>query len=408
MDVQESAKKIVHRFIEAGYVAYYAGGWVRDYLMGHPSADIDIATNAPPEKIVELFRKTISVGINFGVVVVVLDGHQFEVSTFRRDIDYKDGRRPSEIALSTPKEDALRRDFTINGMFYDPFEEKVIDYVNGQEDITKGIIRTIGDPEERFVEDRLRMIRAVRFAARFGFSIDEGTRRAIKKNAKTLFPAVAMERIWQELKKMAESSRFQEAILDLYELGLLAVIFPALKDIGIDELKKRIFSFSYFPKKAPAILYVMELFPKATLEQEVEVCKYLKVSNKNLKLVELAHRAQRLVQGCKDVDWARYYANPLSMLCLGVVAARLTPEERESFLQEHRDLRQRLQPHIDRVISNKPLVTSEDLKREGIAPGRKMGKLLDEAERIAVNDDLQDREQVIARLKESPNWKKES
>ena len=195
-ETKKIATAIVRKLVAAGYTAYFAGGWVRDYLMGHPSEDIDIATDAPPEKIIDLFPKTLLVGVAFGVVVVIVDGHQFEVATFRRDIDYADGRKPSKIELSTAEEDAFRRDFTINGMFYDPLEDVFHDFVKGKEDIQHGVIRAIGNADERFVEDRLRMIRAVRFAARFAFNISSETQSAIEANADTLFPAVAMERIW--------------------------------------------------------------------------------------------------------------------------------------------------------------------------------------------------------------------
>ena len=175
-ETKKIATAIVRKLVAAGYTAYFAGGWVRDYLMGHPSEDIDLATDAPPEKIIDLFPKTLLVGVAFGVVVVIVDGHQFEVATFRRDIDYADGRKPSKIELSTAEEDAFRRDFTINGMFYDPLTNQILDYVGGQEDLKKKIIRAIGNPHKRIQEDRLRMIRAVRLSCRFDFQIEEKTK----------------------------------------------------------------------------------------------------------------------------------------------------------------------------------------------------------------------------------------
>lgn len=158
-DAYHIAKLIVLKLHRAGFIAYFAGGWVRDYVMDHPSEDIDIATDATPAQIMDLFPHTVLVGLAFGVVIVVSDGHQFEVATFRKDLHYADGRHPQGIEMSTPREDALRRDFTINGMFYDPIEELIHDFVHGQDDIRQGIIRTIGDPYERFFEDRLRMLR---------------------------------------------------------------------------------------------------------------------------------------------------------------------------------------------------------------------------------------------------------
>lgn len=400
---KECAEIIVKQLVNAGYVAYFAGGWVRDFLLGHPSPDIDIATDAPPEKIVGLFPKTIPVGISFGVVVVVMNDHQFEVSTFRKDIDYIDGRRPTAIELTTPQEDAQRRDFTINGMFYDPLENKVLDYVKGKEDLKRGIIRTIGNPHERIVEDRLRMIRAVRFSVRFGFGIEEETRQAIIENADTLFPAVAIERVWQEMKKMAEHPNFDQAIVEMQRLRLLPVIFPTLRSISVEETKSRVSSFPHFPNECPTILYLMELFSEATLEQQLELCQYLKISNKNIRLVEFAFRARHMTE-CKDVEWARFYAHSQARLCVDVIAARYSPEERKSLLQEHRQRKMDLRPHIDRIVAKTPLVTSADLLGLGITPGKKMGELLQEAENIAVNRNLNTTDDVITLLKQSPIW----
>jgi poly(A) polymerase len=197
------AKQIVQTLVKAGFTTYFAGGWVRDYLMNHPSDDIDIATGAPVDVIQNLFPKTIPVGLAFGIVIVVVEEHQFEVATFRKEKGYVDGRRPTHIESATPEEDALRRDFTINGLFWDPLTETLYDYVEGQKDLRSGIIRAIGDPHARFLEDRLRMIRAVRYSTRFNFSIEIETYQAILTHAKSLFPSVAIERIWQEFHKMA-------------------------------------------------------------------------------------------------------------------------------------------------------------------------------------------------------------
>lgn len=409
MNAVDLAKAIVKTLTHEGYLAYFAGGWVRDYVMGHPSQDIDIATNAPPEKIVTLFPKTIPVGISFGVVVVVMDEHQFEVSTFRKDVEYVDGRRPSSIELTSPQEDALRRDFTINGLFYDPLKGEIIDYVHGKEDIRCGIVRTIGRPGDRFLEDRLRMIRAVRFAARFGFLIDEETERAVQTHAATLLPAVSIERVWQELKKMAAAPRFEKAILDLHRLGLLAVIFSELSNVSADEIKQRIASFSAFSSDVPAVLYIMELFPDADVETQLNICTYLKISLKNQKLVEYVDAGRRLVQKdrekkCEDVEWARFYAQPDSQLALQVIAARLPEEDRPAFLSRHQARMGHLQRHIERMSAQTPLVTADDLQKEGVVPSKKLGDLLKEAERIAVNNDLHEKREVIAKLKRTPLW----
>lgn len=405
MNAQEYATDVVKRLVNAGYTAYFAGGWVRDYLMGHPSDDIDIATDAPPDVILDLFPQTILVGLAFGVVVVVVDGHQFEVATFRRDVEYIDGRKPTQIELSTPEEDAARRDFTINGMFYDPLKEVVIDLVHGREDLQHKIIRTIGDPYDRFFEDRLRMIRAVRFSARFGFTIDAETQEAVIANADTLFPAVAMERIWQELVKMSKYSGFDTALVEMHRLGLLPVIFSELNGIHLNEIRSRVAHFEDFPKGSAAILFLMELFPHASYKEAEELCRYLRTSSNEMHLAELVIRSRQLATKeeqellCDKVEWVHFYSHPQGWRCLQIIAARLPDDLRSSFLEKHRGRGIELEKHVARIIQKKPLVSASLLQSCGIAPGRRMGDLLKKAERIAIMHDLDDAQAVINILK---------
>lgn len=402
MDARKGAVEIVETLVKHGYTAYFAGGWVRDFLMGNPSSDIDIATNATPEKILDLFPHTIKVGIAFGVVVVMKYGHQYEVSTFRRDIDYVNGRTPTAIELSSPEEDALRRDFTINGMFYDPLKDQIYDYVHGYEDIKKGIIRTIGDPQERFLEDRLRMIRAIRFSSRFGFPIDPETQEGIRENADTLFPAVAMERIWQEYKKMAEFPNFDHAIIEMHRLGLLPVIFPQVQHVHLNDIKHRVGAFRRIPRNTPAVVYFMAIFPDTSLEDLLEMCVNLRISNQEMKLLEFVYRAQALKDN--PVEWVYFYANPWSDIAIHYFAAHQEDEKR--YLEQHEERKGKLNKHIQRVIQKKPLITSVILKEHGIDPGIAMGQLLKEAEKIAIVQDLDDSQQVLSQLKQSQMWVK--
>lgn len=413
MDAQEGATYIVKTLNRAGYIAYFAGGWVRDYLMKHPSDDIDIATDATPEAVISLFPQTIPVGIAFGVVIVVIDGHPFEVATFRKDLEYISGRRPEKIEHSSPQEDALRRDFTINGMFYDPITETIYDYVNGQEDLKKGIIRTIGSPHERFKEDRLRMIRAIRFSSRFGFEMDPATQEAIQTHAETLFPAVAMERIWQEFHKMAKYPRFDEAIIEMHRLGLLPVIFPELQNIDLNFIRHRVDAFKRFPKNAPTILYLMELFPTMALEELLEMCQYLKASGHEGQVVEFTTKGRRLLHQeqhdphlIESPDWAYFYADRFFHLCFDAMTARYPEEQRIEVIERHEKRKELLFPHIQRLAEKKPLVTSTILKDHGIPPGKVMGLLLKEAEKIAINNDLHDPDSILVILKQSPLWPK--
>lgn len=410
MDVQAVATEIVKKLNFAGYTAYFAGGWVRDHLMGHPCDDIDIATDAPPEEILNLFPRTLLVGLAFGIVVVLEKGHQFEVATFRKDINYVNGRKPTHIELSTAEEDASRRDFTINGMFYDPIEHVIHDFVHGAEDIHKKVIRTIGNPDERFVEDRLRMIRAVRFAARFGFTIDPDTQEAIIASADTLFPAVAPERIWQELNKMSRNGNFDAAVIEMHRLNLLSVIFPNLKGVHLHDIRERVSGFKYFPENSEAILYVMELFPNITSEEAKDLCLYLRTSNEDARLAEFLTLMRKCIEsehvlGIIDLHgWSHLYANPAADKCLKVIASTMPLEKRNEFVRKHEERINILRRHIDRITLKKPLVNSSHLFNEGIVPGKLMGTLLKEAERLSIMNDLNEPHQVIAILKTCHAW----
>ena len=183
---------------EQGHIAYFAGGCVRDMMRGLDPKDYDIVTDAHPETVQKLFPRTYAVGAHFGVIIVLEDGFQFEVATFRSDDAYIDGRHPSAVHFSSPEKDAERRDFTINGMFFDPVADKVIDLVGGQADIAAKLVRAIGDPAKRFAEDRLRMLRAVRFAAVLGYEIDKATWDALVDNAPSI-NQISAERIRGEL-----------------------------------------------------------------------------------------------------------------------------------------------------------------------------------------------------------------
>jgi poly(A) polymerase len=411
MDSYNLALEIVKKLVSHGYTAYFAGGWVRDYLMNHPSSDIDIATDAPPQVILDLFPYTILVGLSFGVVVVVIKGHQFEVATFRKDISYADGRKPEKIEFTSAKEDAIRRDFTINGMFYDPLEGVVHDFVEGVADIHKGVIRAIGDPQQRFMEDRLRMIRAIRFACRFDFLIDLETQEAIQENANTLYPPVAKERVWNELTKMAAYPRFEHGLIEMHRLGLLPVIFPQLVSVHLHEIKKRISHLSHFPAKCPAIVCLLELFPDLALSEKIEIFSGLHVSNQELKYVESSHLAKDLFQketvgsSIESVVWAHFYAHPHVELLIQAEAARRLPDDAKAFLFHHQLRCETLDLHIQRIKNKKPLVTSEHLQKAGINPGKQMGILLKEAERQAVNQDSNDHAAVLHLLKQTPLWK---
>ena len=221
------AKSIVHRLRGAGFTALYAGGCVRDTLLGKAPKDYDVATDARPEQVQAIFRNTYAVGAHFGVVVVHEGGENFEVATFRTDGVYVDGRRPEGVVFSSPQLDAERRDFTINGLFFDPFSGEVIDYVNGQRDLAAKVLRAIGEPAARFREDKLRLLRAVRFGAGLGFEMEPATWAAVQEHAADIRD-VSAERIREELVRIFTSPTRVRGFDLLVESGLMAQVLPEI------------------------------------------------------------------------------------------------------------------------------------------------------------------------------------
>ena len=221
------ALAIVRRLQGAGFLAFWVGGCVRDFLLGREPGDYDIATSALPEKIEELFSRTIPVGRKFGVMVVVEGGRQYQVATFRAEADYQDGRHPERVAFGDAEADARRRDFTVNGLFYDPVRKELDDWVGGEADLRARIIRTIGAPGERFAEDHLRLLRAVRFAAQLDFSIEAGTFAALKANAAEI-KTISAERVREELVKLFRPPHAPRGLDLLRESGLLEQVLPEI------------------------------------------------------------------------------------------------------------------------------------------------------------------------------------
>src|SRR6202163_2789528 len=226
MTPRELAEQICATLRHHGHQAYLVGGCVRDLELGREPADYDVCTDARPGRVQELFPRSLGVGAKFGVILVVDDGAQVEVATFRCDIGYSDGRHPDQVVYSdSAKEDVRRRDFTINGLLMDPATREVLDFVDGRADLRAGIVRAIGDPRVRFAEDKLRMMRAVRFAARFGFQIDPETLAAAQELAARI-TQVSPERIREELTKLLTEGAARRGFELLDETGLLTVILP--------------------------------------------------------------------------------------------------------------------------------------------------------------------------------------
>jgi poly(A) polymerase len=409
MDKHPQAKFIVDTLAKAGFIAYYAGGWVRDLLLNHPSDDIDIATNAPPETIQKLFPHTVPVGIAFGIIIVIIEGHQYEVATFRQDLDYKDGRRPSRIEFTTAAEDAKRRDFTINGMFYDPLTDQIFDYVNGKADLEAKIIRAIGNPHERIKEDRLRMIRGIRLACRFNFHIEKETEKAIRSHASELFPAVAIERVWQEFTKGHDFGKLRPMLIQLHEFGLLPSIFPSLRETPLAEIELRLAPIKNYPAEAPVIASLLPLFPSSNLADQLNLCKKLKLANIDQQFVTFLFHARELTHLSRPVElyeWAYFYANAFAPISLQIISAHLEPRRHNAFLREHEEQMNLLEKSIERIRNHDPIIKSDHLLKAGIKPGIHMGLLLKEADRIAINEQIHEPDPIIERLRTLPLWPK--
>jgi len=232
---EAAARSIVERLRAKGFEALYAGGCVRDRLLGLPPHDYDVATNARPEQVESIFPRTVPVGAQFGVILVLEQSEEIQVATFRGDGAYLDGRHPESVVYTDAEGDARRRDFTVNGLFYDPLKDETLDFVGGRDDLKAGILRAIGNPSERFAEDKLRMLRALRFATTLGFTIDPATWEAVKRHAPEIH-AVSAERIRDEFCKILLSTNRLRGFDLLDESGLLREILPEMEPLkGCDQ-----------------------------------------------------------------------------------------------------------------------------------------------------------------------------
>lgn len=260
-------EKIYHKLVDNGYKAYLAGGCVRDALLNKQANDLDLATDATPEAIEKLFPKTVGVGKAFGVMLVIEDGISFEVATFRSDGTYADGRRPDSVVFTTPEEDARRRDFTVNALFYDLNQGRVLDFTGGLKDLADKKIKAVGNPEERFKEDHLRLLRAVRFAAQLDFVIENETFQAVQRLAASV-KTVSAERIHEETFKLLKSLNPVLGLKLLNESGLGKVLYHGWQNVYVKSQKEYELLFANAPKDE-AFLWLAFLTPWA-LQKDLE------------------------------------------------------------------------------------------------------------------------------------------
>ncbi len=377
MTNKQAAIKVIRRLNRNGFQALMAGGCVRDMLLGKRPKDYDVATDAQPKDVMALFKRTLKVGAKFGVVIILLQDKQVEVATFRTESGYADGRHPSVVKFANAAEDASRRDFTINGMFYDPVKEKVIDYVNGRADLKKGLIRTIGKPKERFTEDYLRMLRAVRFSTQLGFAIDPATWSAIRSNAKKI-TKISGERIAIELEAILTNPSRSMGTSMLVETGLAEAIFPGFKG---ERSEFAISILAQLPKKVDFALALASLFAGCPTDFARQKCQILKLSRSQYKHIKflLANRGILLddrmpLSRLKIILAEPYFWNLYEMQR---AIQKATPDDGEGITALGR-LRKRIKDLGDIEFRPKPLLSGHDLIRLGAVPGPGLGQLAEE------------------------------
>ncbi|HUU18227.1 MAG TPA: CCA tRNA nucleotidyltransferase [Sedimentisphaerales bacterium] len=377
MTNKQAAIKIIRRLRRNGFEALLAGGCVRDMLLGKRAKDYDVATDAQPKDVIGLFRRTLKVGAKFGVIIVLVADRQVEVVTFRTEADYADGRHPGAVEFANAVEDASRRDFTINGMFYDPLQKEVKDYVDGQADLRAKIVRTIGRPAERFSEDYLRMLRAVRFSTQLGFAIEPLTWSAICSNA-TNIAQISGERISIELEGILVNPNRAAGASMLFDSGLADTVFPGLSS---KHRKTAIEVLGRLRKKVDFALALTCFFAGCQTEFAIEKCRVLKLSRSQTKHIKflLANRGKLLDERMSLAGLKKILAEPyfwdLYELQRAIQKAEGSGRESTAPLV---NLRKRIKALGDIELRPKPLLNGHDLIRLGAVPGPGLGQLKEE------------------------------
>lgn len=426
IDRRVFATEVVQRLRDAGFRAYWAGGCVRDLILGQTPADYDVATEATPEQVMALFRRTVPVGVSFGVVRVLgpRGVGEVEVATFRSDGRYVDGRRPESVTFGSPEEDASRRDFTINGMFLEPLSGQILDFVGGRNDLEAGIIRAIGDPAARFNEDKLRLLRAVRFTARFGFRLHPATRDALVRMAEQIH-VVAAERISQELRRMLVHHSRRRGMDLMSETGLLDAILPevaALRgrrdgdvaDLWLHTLEvlERLPEAPGFPLALAALVHEVgkPLVPgdgqgrvlvpehaRVARRRAEDLARDLKLSNQERDetawLVE-HHRALDQFEALPVARKKRLLSRPGIADLIALQRADALALSGEA---SHVDACKSYLEHLpDGPIDPPPLVTGDDLRRHGLTPGPQFKGWLDAVRDAQLENRVSTRDDALA------------
>ncbi len=429
--LRSKATSVIATLCNNGFTAYFAGGCVRDRLMGVSPKDYDIATNATPSEIAKLFPRHRMVGAHFGVVLVKHDGMDFEVATFREDGSYGDGRRPDDVCFSTPEKDAQRRDFTINGLFENPVDDKVIDFVDGRQDIDARCIRAIGNPVKRFEEDYLRLLRAIRFAARFEFDIEPVTWAALCDHSAKV-AAISMERIREELRQILIHPNRLRGFDLLVESGIMAQILPEILVLqGCEQppefhpegdvfVHTRIM-LDMLPDDASETLVWAVLLhdiakpatqtfdddgrirfnghDKAGAEMAEKILRRLKSPNALIDSVaEMVSQHMNFmnVTKMKRSTLRRFMGRPtfddeIELHRVDCGSSNGITENYQFALEKQREF-------ANEPVIPPPLISGKDLIQRGWKPGPEMGKLLTEFQNMQLDGALADRESAIAHL----------
>lgn len=429
MDVSQGsghlAYQITERLKKAGHTAYFAGGCVRDFLRGESPKDYDIATTAAPDAVERLFPKTLPVGKQFGVILVIVEGKPFEVATFRREGPYMDGRHPTEVAFTSPEEDARRRDFTANGLFYDPFEHRVLDYVQGRKDIEKRVVRAIGDPEARFQEDKLRLLRAVRFAANLNFTIEARTWESVCRLA-PLIHQVSAERVRDELIKIFTRPGAARGLDLLSSSGLLKEVLPEIEAMkGVEqppefhpegdvfihtrmllerlENPNAILAFAallHDVGKPPTFqiregrIRFYEHAPQGARMAE-QILRRLRFSNDDIEAITACvnnHMKFANVKEMREGKLKRFMSQPTFPTELEL--HRIDCLSCHGLLDNYQFLQKKIVEFKKEELKPKPLLNGNDLIRLGMKPGPAMKPLLEEAYELQLEHRIQSKEEA--------------
>lgn len=410
---QVFSRSVVKRLHDAGYQALYAGGCVRDLLMGTSPKDYDIATDARPDQVRDLFgkSKTIAVGAAFGVIVVLPTQQgvaPVEVATFRTDAQYSDGRRPDHVTFCNAEQDALRRDFTINGMFFDPLTESVIDYVNGQEDLKQGVIRAIGDAEARIDEDKLRMLRAIRFAATFHFSIARETLAAISAHSDEIL-VVSSERIAAEMQKTLAAQEVFWAIHLWRETQLLKYLIPELAEASENEFEKstaiaRCSRVGNWRVRLAALLWplsrLQELWESCSKTEAyaTNVQQRLRFSNEDTQAIASALWLQQALDHFDVSPWSKLQPrllNPHIRDGIELLFARRCQAYGQAKATEGVLGLEKLLNRPRGELDPSPLLTGNDLIQLGLKPGPEFRELLSEVRALQLDGLLENTDQAL-------------